>query len=114
MEVADERKARQISSVRREEQRVQQLSQTNRITLDDLYRRISAGDVKELNLILKGDVQGSVQALWEAIEKIEKQVRKLYEDSARGGEPEVFALVRYHRQTAEIDLLRAERDAKKR
>jgi translation initiation factor IF-2 len=71
MEVSDERKARQISNVRQEEQRVQQLSQTNRITLDDLYRRISAGDVKDLNLILKGDVQGSVQALWEAIEKIE-------------------------------------------
>lgn len=71
MEVSDERKARQISNVRQEEQRAQQLSQTNRITLDDLYRRISAGDVKDLNLILKGDVQGSVQALWEAIEKIE-------------------------------------------
>lgn len=71
MEVADERKARQISNVRQEEQRVQQLSQNSRITLDDLYRRISAGDMKELNLIIKGDVQGSVQALWEAIEKIE-------------------------------------------
>ena len=71
MEVSDERKARQISNVRQEEQRAQQLSQTNRITLDDLYRRISAGDVKDLNLIIKGDVQGSVQALWEAIEKIE-------------------------------------------
>ncbi len=71
IEVADERKARQISNVRQEEQRVQQLSQNSRITLDDLYRRISAGDVKDLNLIIKGDVQGSVQALWEAIEKIE-------------------------------------------
>jgi len=71
MEVSDERKARQISNVRQEEQRAQQLSQNNRITLDDLYRRISAGDVKDLNLIIKGDVQGSVQALWEAIEKIE-------------------------------------------
>ncbi len=71
MEVADERKARQISNVRQEEQRVQQLSQNSRITLDDLYHRISVGDVKDLNLIIKGDVQGSVQALWEAIEKIE-------------------------------------------
>jgi translation initiation factor IF-2 len=71
MGVSDERKARQISNVRQEEQRAQQLSQSNRITLDDLYRRISAGDVKDLNLIIKGDVQGSVQALWEAIEKIE-------------------------------------------
>lgn len=71
MEVSDERKARQISNVRQEEQRAQQLSQNSRITLDDLYRRISAGDVKDLNLIIKGDVHGSVQALWEAIEKIE-------------------------------------------
>jgi translation initiation factor IF-2 len=71
MEVSDERKARQISNVRQDEQRAHQLSQNNRITLDDLYRRISTGDVKDLNLILKGDVHGSVQALWEAIEKIE-------------------------------------------
>lgn len=71
MEVADERQARQISSVRQEQQRAQQLSQTSRITLDDLYQQITAGDVKDLNLIIKADVHGSVQAIWEAIEKIE-------------------------------------------
>ena len=71
MEVADERQARQISNVRQDEQRAQQLSQNTRITLDDIFNRISAGEVKDLNLIIKGDVQGSVQALWEAVEKIE-------------------------------------------
>ncbi len=71
MEVTDERQARQISGVRLDRQRAQQLAQTSRVTLDDLYRRIAAGDVKDLNLIVKADVQGSVQALWEAIEKIE-------------------------------------------
>ena len=71
MEVADERQARQISSVRQEQQRAQQLSQTSRITLDDLFQQITAGDVKDLNLIVKADVHGSVQAIWDAIDKIE-------------------------------------------
>jgi translation initiation factor IF-2 len=71
MEVADERQARQISSVRQDQQRTRQLSQTSRVTLDDLYARITAGDVKDLYLILKADVHGSVQAIWDAIEKIE-------------------------------------------
>ena len=71
MEVADERQARQISSVRQDQQRTRQLSQTSRVTLDDLYARITAGDVKDLYLIIKADVHGSVQAIWDAIEKIE-------------------------------------------
>jgi translation initiation factor IF-2 len=44
--VEDERKARQISSIRQEKQRTKQLAQTSRITLDDLYQRITAGEVK--------------------------------------------------------------------
>jgi translation initiation factor IF-2 len=71
IEVADERQARQISSVRQDQQRTRQLSQTSRVTLDDLYARITAGDVKDLYLIIKADVHGSVQAIWDAIEKIE-------------------------------------------
>jgi translation initiation factor IF-2 len=71
MEVADERQARQISAVRQDQQRTRQLSQTSRVTLDDLYARITAGDVKDLYLIIKADVHGSVQAIWDAIEKIE-------------------------------------------
>jgi translation initiation factor IF-2 len=70
-EVSDERQARQISNVRHDQQRAQQFAQTTRVTLDDLYSRIAAGDVKDLNLIIKADVQGSVQALWDAIDKIE-------------------------------------------
>jgi translation initiation factor IF-2 len=75
--VEDERKARQISSVRQEKQRTKQLSQTSRVTLDDLYRRISAGEVKDLHLIIKADVQGSVQALWDAIAKLESEKVRL-------------------------------------
>jgi translation initiation factor IF-2 len=71
VQVEDERKARQISNVRQAKQRTQQLSQTTRVTLDDLYQQIAAGEVKDLYLIVKGDVQGSVQALWDAIASIE-------------------------------------------
>jgi translation initiation factor IF-2 len=77
MVVEDERKARQISSVRQEKQRTKQLAQTSRVTLDDLYRRISAGEVKDLHLIIKADVQGSVQALWDAISKLESEKIRL-------------------------------------
>lgn len=75
--VEDERKARHISSVRQEKQRTKQLTQTGRVTLDDLYRRISAGEVKELNLIIKGDVQGSVEALWDAFSKLSSEKVRL-------------------------------------
>jgi translation initiation factor IF-2 len=69
--VEDERKARQISSLRQEKERTRQLSQASRVTLDDLYRQIAAGEVKDLNIIIKADVQGSVQALWDAFAKLE-------------------------------------------
>lgn len=77
MVVEDERKARQISSVRQEKQRTKQLTQPGRVTLDDLYRRISEGEVKDLNLVIKGDVQGSVQALWDSLAKLESDKVRL-------------------------------------
>ena len=75
--VEDERKARHISSIRQDRLRTKQLSQTNRVTLEDLYRRISTGEVKDLNLVIKADVQGSVQALWDAISKLESDKVRL-------------------------------------
>jgi translation initiation factor IF-2 len=75
--VEDERKARQISSIRQEKQRTKQLAQTSRVTLDDLYQRITAGEVKDLNLIIKADVQGSVQALWDSLSKLESNKVRL-------------------------------------
>ena len=75
--VEDERKARQISSIRQEKQRTKQLAQTSRVTLDDLYQRITAGEVKDLYLIIKADVQGSVQALWDSLSKLESDKVRL-------------------------------------
>jgi translation initiation factor IF-2 len=84
--VEDERKARQISSIRQEKQRTRQFAQTSRVTLEDLYQRITAGEVKDLNLIIKADVQGSVQALWDSISKLESErVRLRLIHGATGG-----------------------------
>ena len=75
--VEDDRRARQISSIRQERQRSKQLAQSGRVTLDDLYRRISAGEVKDLNLVIKGDVHGSIQALWDSLSKLESEKVRL-------------------------------------
>lgn len=67
----DERSARNLVSKRVNKEKVEQLQNTSRVTLDDLYRQIKEGNVKELNVIVKADVQGSVEALVQSIEKID-------------------------------------------
>ncbi len=67
----DERSARNLVSKRVNKEKVEQLQNTSRVTLDDLYRQIKEGNVKELHVIVKADVQGSVEALVQSIEKID-------------------------------------------
>ena len=59
----DEREAKQIAAKRTQLQREQSVRTQRHITLDEIGRRIALGDFKELNIILKGDVDGSVEAL---------------------------------------------------
>lgn len=59
----DEREAKTIASKREQLQREQSIRTKKHLTLDELGRRIALGDFKELNIILKGDVDGSVEAL---------------------------------------------------
>ncbi|MCB1055360.1 MAG: translation initiation factor IF-2, partial [Acidobacteria bacterium] len=67
----DESKARGIAEFRRNEQRQRSLSPAQgRLSLDQLFTKISAGEVKELPVVLKADVQGSVEVLRDAIEKL--------------------------------------------
>ena len=76
MAVRDEKKARSISSHRLRQQRENQLSQSKRVTLEDLHQQILEGEIKELNIIIKADVQGSIQAVQEAFGKLDtKEVR---------------------------------------
>ena len=74
--VADERKARQIATVRSERDRLKGKGAT-RITLEDLHKQIAAGEVKELRLVIKADVQGSVEALTESLERLSTDEVKL-------------------------------------
>ncbi len=74
--VSDERKARQIATVRSERDRLKGKGAT-RITLEDLHKQIAAGEVKELRLVIKADVQGSVEALTESLERLSTDEVKL-------------------------------------
>jgi translation initiation factor IF-2 len=74
--VSDERKARQIATVRSERDRLKGKGAT-RITLEDLHKQIEAGEVKELRLVIKADVQGSVEALTESLERLSTDEVKL-------------------------------------
>ncbi len=61
--VADESKGRQVAEFRQAKEREGELQKTSRVSLEDLSERMRAGEVKELKVIVKGDVQGSVEAL---------------------------------------------------
>ncbi len=66
----DEREAKDIANKRTQLQREQSVRTQRHITLDEIGRRIALGDFKELNIILKGDVDGSVEALTDSFQKL--------------------------------------------
>jgi len=66
----DEREAKQIASKRSQLSREQSVRTQRHITLDEIGRRIALGGFKELNIILKGDVDGSVEALTDSLQKL--------------------------------------------
>jgi len=66
----DEKKAKEIASQRQQIRREQEIRKTKHLTLDDLSRRMALGEVSELNIIIKADVDGSIEALSGALQKI--------------------------------------------
>ena len=70
MVFADDKEARKIAEARAEKQREKELKPRRALTLDDLFAQIQEGELKELNLIIKADVQGTAEALGAALMKI--------------------------------------------
>lgn len=68
--VSDERLARELVEQRKAKQKEEQFSRQTRVTLDNLFDQMQLGDVKELKLIVKADVQGSVEAVRQSLEKL--------------------------------------------
>ncbi|HSV92952.1 MAG TPA: translation initiation factor IF-2, partial [Desulfobacterales bacterium] len=68
--VADERAAKQISLHRMQKQRARDLTQASRPNLENLFERMKQGEIKDLNLIIKADVHGSIEALSDALTKL--------------------------------------------
>lgn len=67
----DEKTARSVGEARLQKQLVEQRGSGNRISLDDLFEQIKQGEMKEINLIVKADVQGSTEALAASLQKID-------------------------------------------
>ena len=71
--VTDEKLARELVEQRKQEAKEEEFRQYQKVTLDNLFSSISQGDMKELNIIVKADVQGSVEALKQNIEKLSNE-----------------------------------------
>lgn len=71
--VKDDREARNIADKRAQESRSEKLGVENRVTLEDLYQQIQQGQIKELNIVLKTDVQGSEEAVRQSLGRIEHE-----------------------------------------
>lgn len=70
MDAVDDNEARTIAEKRIEKQRITEQNTSHKVTLDDIFNKIQQGELKDLNIIIKADVQGSVEALRQSLEAI--------------------------------------------
>ena len=73
----DEKQAKEIATLRQIKQREVEFAKHTNVSLDDLYKRIQSGEVKDLNVVVKGDVQGSVEAVSETLRKLSTEAVRL-------------------------------------
>lgn len=75
--VADERMARELAEQRKHENKMSGTEGTQKVTLEDLFSQIQLGELKDLNIIVKADVQGSAEALRASLEKLTNEEVRL-------------------------------------
>ena len=68
--VEDERMAKQVIEARKQKIKEERLTQSNVVTLDDFFNKVQEGQIKDLNIVIKADVQGSVEAVKQSLEKL--------------------------------------------
>jgi translation initiation factor IF-2 len=84
--VADERSARELGQLREQKLREQKLAQSSALRMDQVFAKMGEGEVKQLNLMVKADVQGSAEAITDALRKIpSEEVKVNVLSSAIGG-----------------------------
>ena len=76
-EVEDEKTAKHLIEKRKRQEREKAINATNKVTLDNLFSQMETGDLKVLNLIVKADVQGSVEAIKQSMEKLSNEEVKV-------------------------------------
>ena len=75
--IQDDKQAKELSQIRIEKEKQQQIKTVKRISLEDLHARIQEGKIKELKLIIKADVQGSLEAIKDTLNKLQVSEIKL-------------------------------------
>lgn len=73
----DEKQAKEIATLRQIKMREVEFAKHTKMSLDDLYKRIQSGEVKDLNVVVKGDVQGSVEAVSDSLRKLSTEAIRL-------------------------------------
>lgn len=89
----DDRVARQLAAKRQQYKRETELKKNQKVTLDDLFSRIKEGEIKDLNIVLKADVHGSIEALRQSLERLsneEVRVRVIHSGVGAIGETDIM------------------------
>lgn len=73
----DEKQAKEIATLRQIKHREVELAKHSKLSLEDLYKKIQSGEVKDLNVIVKGDVHGSIEAVGESLRKLSTDAVRL-------------------------------------
>jgi translation initiation factor IF-2 len=94
--VKDEKKARTLSLLKQDEARVRRLKTAKRVTLEDFYQQMKEGGMKELKIVLKGDVQGSIEAIKKSLGELSTKdvsVNMIHADVGNVNESDVMLAV---------------------